>query len=143
MWWLICERYWFLLITYPVYYQTVQAQWRKRAEHHSWYARTIRAGLVNQAKMAVEQHLSLIQTLATLLPLLGVLGTVSGMIKTFQAIVMVGAPTPQLVAGGISEALITTMAGLVTSLSGLYFNAHLQRQAQRTIQRTIDGLSID
>jgi biopolymer transport protein ExbB len=72
-----------------------------------------------------------IHTLASILPLLGLLGTISGMIKVFEVITVFGVGNARGMATGISEALITTMAGLVTALSGLYFCVNLQSLAER------------
>jgi biopolymer transport protein ExbB len=66
-------------------------------------------------------------------PLLGLLGTVTGMLATFSALAL-GAgsdKTMELIAGGISEALITTETGLVIALPGLFFQYHLARERDR------------
>jgi len=57
-----------------------------------------------------------VKTVSVVAPLLGLLGTVTGMIKTFQAITLFGAGDPKMMAGGISEALVTTMLGLYTAI---------------------------
>ena len=72
-----------------------------------------------------------IHTLSSILPLLGLLGTINGMIKIFEVITVFGIGNARGMAAGISEALITTMAGLVTALSGLYFCVNLQSLAER------------
>ena len=72
-----------------------------------------------------------IHTLSSILPLLGLLGTINGMIKVFEVITVFGVGNARGMAAGISEALITTMAGLVTALSGLYFCVNLQSLAER------------
>ena len=63
-----------------------------------------------------EFGLTILKLLAGIAPLLGLLGTVTGMIQTFQAMMIYGTGDPQLMAGGISEALITTMLGLVAAI---------------------------
>lgn len=63
-----------------------------------------------------EKGLSFLKTLAAIAPLLGLLGTVTGMIGTFQSITIFGTSDPKLMAGGISQALITTVLGLVTAI---------------------------
>lgn len=64
-------------------------------------------------------------------PLLGLLGTVLGMIETFDAVALRSGETAEMVAGGISQALITTQVGLVAALPGTFGLAHLQRLLQR------------
>jgi len=70
----------------------------------------------------------LISAIVRILPMLGLLGTVEGMIDVFYVIASHGSGNIRGMAGGISVALITTMAGLVTSLSGLYFVADLKHR---------------
>jgi biopolymer transport protein ExbB len=69
--------------------------------------------------------------LVTAAPLLGLLGTVLGMRETFAAVARGGAQTPTLLGGGISQALITTQAGLLVALPGTFGLAHLYRLYQR------------
>ncbi len=77
------------------------------------------AGVVEMAFL--ERGMIWLATVANLAPLLGFLGTVSGMINAFQAIKMAGDVEPTMVAGGISEALITTVAGLVIAIPTQFF----------------------
>ena len=64
----------------------------------------------------LESFLWLVKTVSVVAPLLGLLGTVTGMIQTFQAITLFGAGDPKMMASGISEALVTTMLGLVVAI---------------------------
>jgi biopolymer transport protein ExbB len=64
----------------------------------------------------LERFLWLVKTVSVVAPLLGLLGTVTGMIQTFQAITLFGAGDPKMMAGGISEALVTTMLGLTVAI---------------------------
>jgi biopolymer transport protein ExbB/TolQ len=79
----------------------------------------------------LERSFSLIAALAGAAPLLGLLGTVSGMIATFDTISSVGTGNPQLMSGGISEALITTQLGLMVAIPLLLAHAWLRRWTQR------------
>lgn len=65
---------------------------------------------------SITRYLWLVKTVSAIAPLLGLLGTVTGMIQTFQAITLFGAGDPKMMAGGISEALVTTMLGLITAI---------------------------
>ncbi|MDP6977621.1 MAG: MotA/TolQ/ExbB proton channel family protein [Myxococcota bacterium] len=65
---------------------------------------------------SVTRYMWLVKTVSAVAPLLGLLGTVTGMIQTFQAITLFGAGDPKMMAGGISEALVTTMLGLITAI---------------------------
>ena len=79
----------------------------------------------------LERSLSLLGALAGVAPLLGLLGTVSGMIATFDTISVAGTGNPRLLSGGISEALITTELGLVMAIPLLLAHAWLSRWAER------------
>jgi len=79
----------------------------------------------------LERSLSLLGALAGVAPLLGLLGTVSGMIATFDTISTVGTGNPRLLSGGISEALITTQLGLMIAIPLLLAHAGLERWVQR------------
>ncbi|MDO2948112.1 MotA/TolQ/ExbB proton channel family protein [Aeromonas simiae] len=82
----------------------------------------------------LEKGLSVLKLIASVAPLLGLLGTVVGMIATFQAITLFGTGDPKLMAGGISEALVTTMQGLVVAVPILFLYTMVQTQSRRLIQ---------
>lgn len=84
----------------------------------------------------VSTMLPVIAITAATAPLLGLLGTVSGMIATFNLITLFGSGDPKPLAGGISEALITTMFGLVVAIPALIVHAFLSRRAQGIVQTT-------
>ena len=90
--------------------------------------------------MAVQAKASsllpVIAITAATAPLLGLLGTVSGMIATFNLITLFGSGDPKPLAGGISEALITTLFGLVVAIPALVLHAFLSRRAQGIVQTT-------
>jgi len=79
----------------------------------------------------LERSLSMLGALAGVAPLLGLLGTVSGMIATFDTISSAGTGNPRLLSGGISEALITTQLGLMVAIPLLLSHAWLSRWVQR------------
>ena len=91
----------------------------------------------------LEFGLNLLKLGAAIAPLLGLLGTVTGMIKTFQAMMIYGAGDPQLMAGGISEALVTTMLGLIAAIPLLVlhsFCSSLARGVQGTLEEQSAGI---
>ncbi len=135
MWTLILERYTFYYLQYPRLHQKLLAQWQQRDDHNSWIARKIREYVVAETNGLLVRHLLPIRTLTTLLPLLGLLGTVTGMIQVFDVLAIFGTGNARGLAQGISQALITTMAGLTAALSGLYFSALLDRRAEYETRR--------
>jgi len=72
--------------------------------------------IVLKESAQIQKFMWIVKTVSVIAPLLGLLGTVTGMIQTFQAITLFGAGDPKMMAGGISEALVTTMLGLVTAI---------------------------
>ena len=81
-----------------------------------------------------EKSISTIKLLAAVAPLLGLLGTVVGMIGTFQAITLFGTGDPKLMAGGISQALVTTMLGLIAAVPLLFVHNQLDTRSREIIQ---------
>jgi biopolymer transport protein ExbB len=81
----------------------------------------------------LERYLNALGTIAAVSPLLGLLGTVTGMIQAFTVITAAGVGNPTLLAGGIAEALVTTAAGLIVAIPSLifhrYFNSLVDRLA--------------
>ena len=90
---------------------------------------------------AVERGLSIIKILAAIGPLLGLLGTVTGMIQVFQSITLYGTGDPKLMAGGISQALMTTVLGLVMAIPLILIHSMLASRAKGIIQ-TLDEESV-
>lgn len=81
----------------------------------------------------LDRFLWIVKVVAVSAPLLGLLGTVTGMIRTFQAITLFGTGDPKLMAGGISEALVTTMLGLVTAIPLVLIHAVLTNLSRRML----------
>jgi biopolymer transport protein ExbB len=81
----------------------------------------------------MERFMNTLGTISTIAPLLGLLGTVFGMIRVFTAITVIGVGDPAQLAGGISEALITTAAGLSIAIPSLIFYRHLKRKIDELV----------
>lgn len=86
----------------------------------------------------LERSQPIVKLLAAIAPLLGLLGTVTGMIVTFQAITVFGTGDPQLMAGGISQALVTTVLGLITAVPLLFVQTALAGRS-RYLTHVIEG----
>ena len=85
---------------------------------------------VLKERPAIESGLNLLKIIAMVAPLLGLLGTVTGMIITFQMITLFGAGDPKAMAGGISQALITTVLGLVVAIPTVLLHTLVNGKAQ-------------
>lgn len=143
MWSLIIERTWYLKIGHESEAAKVVDQWNFRAERRSWAAQRIRYALISELAVRMNRSLGMIGTLVVVCPLLGLLGTVTGMIEVFDVMAMVGSGNPRAMADGVSKATIPTLAGMVVALSGYYFNVRLKRSAAAEIQSFADRLTAD
>lgn len=142
LWLLILERIWFVRIAWPRRARAVVAQWHARDDCRSWKAKKIREAIVSQVNMELHALLPMINVLVALCPLLGLLGTVVGMIGVFEVIGASGNDDAQAMARGVYRATIPTMAGLVVALSGLYFTVRLRSVADRETRRLMDNLTL-
>jgi biopolymer transport protein ExbB len=161
---IIVERFWVLKQDKVVPNNLVSQVWQlhqKRelnADHikllrgSSPLGRILAAGLVNmhherevmkeaieetgrQVVLELERFLNTLGTIASITPLLGLLGTVIGMIKVFAAITAQGVGNPTVLAGGISEALITTAAGLSVAIPSLMFYRYFRGRVDMLVIR--------
>ena len=131
MWALILERYWFYARELDALRQELLTQGRQAGTAG---LDGLRATLAAAFALRIRYHLQFIRTLAAILPVLGLLGTVSGMIETFDVINVFGSGNVRGMAAGISRALLTTLAGLVAALSGIYFSANLEARADKELE---------
>ena len=90
--------------------------------------------VLSNVEPVYEKNLSTVKLLAAVAPLLGLLGTVIGMIETFQAITLFGTGDPKLMADGISQALVTTMLGLITAVPLLFVHNQLDTRSREIVQ---------
>jgi len=143
LWSLIIERYYFHRFELPGLRQTLRHEWL--ASTHDVSNRAVMhrlRALVGMLGAETGRNQQTLQALTGVLPLLGLLGTVSGMIKVFEVITVFGTGNTRGMASGISEALITTMAGLFTALSGIYFVSDLANRAEEA-SRSFEAELVD
>jgi biopolymer transport protein ExbB len=129
MWTFILERLWYFYKVYPSERKEIVSFWDARADTSSWYAKSIREGLVSAASVGLQRNVSLIKALIAICPLLGLLGTVTGMMSVVDVMTFSGTGNARAMAGGVSKATIPTMAGMVAALSGVYFGTFLEHKA--------------
>ena len=143
MWTLIFERVWYFKTGWKKDAGKAIALWEGRSERKSWRARQIREKLISQARIQINQYLPVIKTMVALCPLLGLLGTVTGMIEVFNIMAVTGGGDAKSMAGGVSRATVPTMAGMVAALSGVFANTYVMRMAQREGEFLEDNLTTD
>ncbi len=130
MWILICDRILFFRYQCQQMQSDFLSRWKESLSTDSWTADRIQESLLSQFRQESFKNIDMIKTLVNLCPLLGLLGTVTGMISVFDVMAITGTGNARLMASGISMATIPTMAGMVTALSGLYFSAALSKKAK-------------
>ena len=91
---------------------------------------------------ALERGATMIKVLSAVAPLLGLLGTVTGMIEVFEVMAISGSGNPRSMASGVSKSTIPTMSGMVAALSGIAMSTYLQRKASRERELITDHLVI-
>jgi len=129
MWTFIFERIWYIYRIHPNEKRGVIAAWNARADTHSWYARRIREEMISARSLALKHNISLIKVLIAICPLLGLMGTVTGMVSVFDVMTYAGSANARAMAAGVSMATVPTMAGMVAALSGVYFGTWLEHKA--------------
>ncbi|GGP50842.1 TonB2 energy transduction system inner membrane component ExbB [Shewanella saliphila] len=140
MWVLMLERYWYLNWISPKQHQAVIASWESREETTSWHAHRIREAWVSQAKQDLNARMLLIKTLVAICPMIGLLGTVTGMISVFDVMAVQGTSNARLMAAGISMATMPTMAGMVAALSGVFFSTRLDSKMRISLEKLKDSM---
>ena len=143
MWTLIIERFWFFQYLLPVRRHQAITEWEAINNKGDWFSRRIRDQIISQVSVDTKKFLLTIETMMQILPLLGLLGTVVGMIKVFDVMTFFGTGNARLMASGVSQATIPTMAGLVAAISGLYIANLLKRKADDEVSRVADQLVIE
>ena len=143
MWVLMVERLIFFRTGLKREIKEVFDRWEARAERRSWHAHQIREKLISEVKMSANQGLPMIQTLVALCPLMGLLGTVTGMIEVFDVMAVSGSGNARSMASGVSKATIPTMAGMVGALSGVFVVTLLNRSSKTQLELLEDELTMD
>ena len=128
IWALLFERFYFVSHAFPKILAHARGEWRERVEHQSWFALQQKNSLVAALAAVLNENLTLISTLIKICPLLGLLGTVLGMLEVFDALAATGSNNPRSMAAGVSKATVSTLAGMVVAISGLLPHMLIERR---------------
>ena len=131
LWGFMLERLIYLFGYHRKLMRQVVNEWNAREDRTSWYAWQIRERIISEVAMKAERNLPVIKALVLLCPLLGLLGTVTGMVEVFEVMAISGSGNPRSLAAGVSKATVPTMAGMVVALSGVFLDTWLQKRAVR------------
>jgi len=143
MWMLIIERLIFFRTGLTALGREAQKAWSSRGERRSWHAHQVRDALISRFEMSANVGVPVIQTLVALCPLLGLLGTVTGMIEVFDVMAVSGTGNARSMASGVSKATIPTMAGMVGALSGVFLITMITRTIERRVESLEESLELD
>jgi biopolymer transport protein ExbD len=143
MWVLISERILYVLFSGPRLRSAQAERWKSLDNHVSWESHMFRELLISEVRIESERYMGVIRALILITPLLGLLGTVTGMIEVFQVITDTGSSNARLMASGISKATIPTMTGLAVSLTGVFAMSFLDRRNEIAVADASNRLELD
>jgi len=142
LWTLVIERFWYFHKILPAQAAALQAEWAARTDHDSWCARQIRQAMISRVNAAMTAGFPVMQVLVPLSPLLGLIGTVTGMLEVFDSMALRGNADARSMASGVSMAMICTMTGLAVSISGLYPVHYFRSRAKHETELLADRLPL-
>lgn len=131
LWLLIFERSYFYRFEFPALRRRTLNRWQHRTPQGSSELRAFRRLLISELSILLNARLKFITAMIMICPLMGLLGTVTGMIHLFDVIAFSGNGDIKAISSGIYRAILPTLAGLVTGLSGYYFAMRFAQKAQR------------
>ena len=120
MWTIVLERTWYFTKVLPSQAADMLSVWNRRSNKLSWASRQIRATMISRLNAGMNSNLQVLRVLVPMCPLLGLIGTVSGMLSVFDSMAALGSADARSMATGVSEAMVCTLSGLAVSISGLY-----------------------
>ena len=137
LWLLIIERFWYFYFNFKKDSQLILDKWRSSDSliGSSVLSLKMWRADISVLSLLLNKNISNIKTLVALCPLMGLLGTVTGMIAVFEVMAAVGTGNARLMASGISMATIPTMAGMVGALSGIYVSRVLENRVKKEKQK--------
>ena len=142
MWMLILERVLYVFIWHKAKKRSAMQEWLARLDKSSWNAEQVRQKIISRLIMNLNGSTPIIQALVALCPLLGLMGTVTGMIEVFDVMAISGSVSARSMASGVSKATIPTMAGMVGALSGVFASTWLTRKVKTERMHLEDAIEI-
>ena len=143
MWVMIFERLIYFAFNHRTVVKNTVDAWNARSERKSWNAHRIREAMISEVRLTSNRFLGLIQACVALCPLLGLLGTVTGMVGVFEIMAILETGNARAMADGVSKATVPTMCGMVAALSGLFISFWLVKKAQSEVQLLSEHMTMD
>ena len=141
MWTIVIERMWYFRAVLPKEAAQMLREWVSRTDRQSWTAHQIRRAMISRLNTAMNSNLQVLRVLVPMCPLLGLLGTVGGMLEVFDSMAARGSADARSMASGISEAMICTLTGLAVSITGLYPVYYFRRRVRMETELLADKFS--
>ncbi|HIG21035.1 MAG TPA: MotA/TolQ/ExbB proton channel family protein [Henriciella marina] len=142
MWALILERLFYFRLAHKSVAREAIEEWNARSDRKSVLAHWVRDKLISEVRMKAEANVQMTKAMVALAPLLGLLGTVTGMVAVFDVMAITDGADAKSMSGGVSQATIPTMAGMVASISGILFTSGMDRKVNRLVQGVEDEMEI-
>ncbi|WP_447556243.1 MotA/TolQ/ExbB proton channel family protein [Vreelandella sp. EE22] len=135
------ERFWYYRVTWRIARRRLVKHWSQRQDHRSWSARTLRQVWSEALVGKLRRPLPWLKLLVALCPLLGLLGTVTGMIAVFDSLSYSDTHQARAMADGVARATLPTLTGMAIAVVGLLFISRLEHVIRREDQRLHDRLA--
>lgn len=135
------ERWWYFRFTHRRARRELIRRWVSRTDHASWSALTLREVWTRELVARLRRTLPWLKLLVGICPLLGLLGTVTGMITVFDSLAVSEVSQARAMADGVARATLPTLAGMAVAVSGLLFITRLEHIIRREDQKLHDRMA--
>jgi biopolymer transport protein ExbB len=138
MWAIVIERIFYFRRVLPAEAKRLLDQWMSRTNRQTWSSQQIRRAMISKLNSGMSANVQVLRVLVPMCPLLGLLGTVGGMLEVFDSMAARGSADARSMASGISEAMICTLTGLAVSITGLYPTYYFRRKIRHETELLAD-----
>ncbi|WP_189466024.1 MotA/TolQ/ExbB proton channel family protein [Litchfieldella qijiaojingensis] len=135
------ERWWYFRFTHRRARRALIRRWVARRDHTSWSALTLREVWTQALLARLRRTLPWLKLLVGVCPLLGLLGTVTGMISVFDSLALSEVSQARAMADGVARATLPTLVGMAVAVAGLLFTTRLEQLIRREDQKLHDRMA--
>lgn len=144
MWTLLLERAFYILISFKKERKTMTVSYKNHLKTDENKNESFKKMIISMIDIKLKKYIHTLKALIAICPMLGLLGTVLGMIEVFDVVAMLGTGNAKAMADGVSKATIPTMSGMFVALSGVFFLFWYQAKIKKEeflIQKTLEDLT--